>query len=363
MPNARLLLSAALMFALHAHAEEAFVNVYNWSDYVAESTLADFTKQSGIKVVYDVYDSNEVLETKLLAGGSGYDVVFPSARPNGERLVKGGMLKALDFKQLPNYKHLDRAILAALTDADPGNAHLVPYMWGTTGIGYNVEKVRAALGENASVDSWAVLFDPASAAKLKGCGISFLDDEIEAFAAALIYQGRDLNSAKPADIQSVSTLYTAIRPSIKYFQSSQYINDLANGDICIAMGYSGDVLQARDRAAEVKRGVTIRYLIPREGAVRWIDTAAIPLDAPHPNNAHRFINFLLDPTVITAISNTVSYANANSTSKPLLDKAVGLDPGIYPPPPVEAKLRTTRVHSSAEKRLRVRAWTRIKTGK
>jgi putrescine transport system substrate-binding protein len=344
-------------------AEDKVVHVYNWSDYVAENTLADFTKATGIKVVYDVYDANEVLETKLLAGGSGYDVVFPSARPNGERLVKGKLLKALDKTKLPNFANLDPAILAALIDVDAGNAHLVPYMWGTTGIGYNVDKVKAALGPNAVVDSWRILFDPATSGKLKGCGISVLDDEIEAFAAALMFQGKDLNSAKPADIDGVAKLYAGIRPNIKYFNSSQYINDLANGDLCIAMGYNGDVLQARDRAAEVKRGVKIQYAIPREGAVRWIDTAAIPNDAPHPNNAHTFINYLLDPKVIAAVSNYVSYANANLKSKPLLDPSVRNDPGIYPPPAVEAKLKTTRVHSPAEKRLRVRAWTRIKTGR
>lgn len=363
MPTLRFLLAIALSLALPAHAEDPVVNVYNWSDYVAETTLADFSKATGIKVVYDVYDANEVLETKLLAGGSGYDVVFPSARPNGERLVKGGMLRALDLKLLPNHKNLDKAILAALVDADPGNRHLVPYMWGTTGIGYNVDKVKAALGASTAIDSWRVLFDPASAAKLKGCGISFLDDEIEAFAAALLFQGRDINATGAAEIADVAKLYAQIRPNIKYFQSSQYINDLANGDLCIAMGYNGDVLQARDRAAEVKRGVNIRYVIPREGAVRWIDTAAIPADAPHPLNAHKFINYLLDPKVIAAISNHVSYANANAASKPLVDSAVRDDPGIYPPAAVEAKLKTTRVLSSAEKRARVRAWTKIKTGR
>lgn len=363
MSTARLLMGIALSLALTAHAKDAQVNVYNWSDYVAETTLKDFTKATGIKVVYDVYDANEVLETKLLAGGSGYDVVFPSARPNGERLLKANLLLALDKKRLPNYANLDPAILSALADADPANKHLVPYMWGTTGIGYNVDKVKKALGPNAVIDSWSVLFDPVATAKLKSCGISFLDDEIEAFAAALILKGRDINSAAPADVATVAQMYAGVRPNIKYFQSSQYINDLANGDLCIAMGYNGDVLQARDRAREVKRGVNIRYVIPREGAVRWIDTAAIPIDAPHPNNAHRFINYLLDPKVIAAISNHVSYANANSASKSLLDPAVRNDPGIYPPPAVEAKLKTTRVHSAADKRLRVRAWTKIKTGR
>jgi putrescine transport system substrate-binding protein len=343
-------------------AEDKVLHVYNWSDYVAESTIASFTAATGIEVVYDVYDSNEILDAKLMTGGSGYDVVFPSARPFAQRQVASGLYATLDRAKLPNYSNLDSGVLAGLVDVDPGNAHIVPYLWGTTGLGLNVAKVREALGPDVALDSWALLFDPANAAKLAKCGVSMLDDEQEAFGAALLYRGRDPNAHASNETEVVKATYAAVRPHIRYFNSSKYIDDLANGDLCLAVGYSGDVFQARDRAAEAGNGVEIVYVIPREGALRWVDAIAIPKDAPHPSNAHAFIDFLLQPEVIAQISNVVAYANANHAATAKLDPSIAVDPGIYPPAEVLAKLVDPRSLPEAVQRERVRAWTTIKTG-
>ena len=344
-------------------AEAKVLHVYNWSDYVAEDTIARFQQASGIKVVYDVYDANEMLEAKLVTGGSGYDVVFPSARPFAQRQIAAGIYAPLDKAKLPNLSHVDADLLAALSDVDPGNAHAVPYMWGTTGIGINVEKVKELLGEDAALDSWSLLFDPANAEKLAKCGISVLDDDQEAFPAALIWLGQDANSRDAAQIDAVKSAYAAIRPSIRYFNSSKYIDDLANGDLCLAMGYSGDVLQARDRAEEAENGVEVAFIIPKEGAVRWFDLMAIPKDAPHPDNAHAFINFLLQPEVIAKITDYVAYANANKDATALVDAEIAADPGVYPPPEVRAKLVDPTSLPEDIQRQRVRAWTAIKSGR
>lgn len=343
-------------------AEAKVLHVYNWSDYVAEDTIAQFQKASGIRVVYDVYDSNEMLEAKLVTGGSGYDVVFPSARPFAQRQIAAGIHAPLDKSKLPNLANIDADLLAALADVDPGNAHTVPYMWGTTGIGINVAKVKEALGEDVALDSWSLLFDPANAAKLARCGISVLDDDQEAFSAALIWLGEDANSRDEAQIEKVKAAYAAIRPSIRYFNSSKYIDDLANGDLCLAMGYSGDVFQARDRADEVDNGVEIAFIIPNEGAVRWFDLMAIPKDAPHPNNAHAFIDFLMQPAVIAEVSNYVGYANPNTAATALLDEEIAQNPGVYPPAEVVAKLVDPASLPETLQRQRVRAWTAIKSG-
>ena len=343
-------------------AEAKVLHVYNWSDYVAEDTIARFQQASGIKVVYDVYDANEMLEAKLVTGGSGYDVVFPSARPFAQRQIAAGIYAPLDKAKLPNLSHVDADLLAALSDVDPGNAHAVPYMWGTTGIGINVEKVKELLGEDAALDSWSLLFDPANAEKLAKCGISVLDDDQEAFSAALIWLGQDANSRDAAQIDAVKSAYAAIRPSIRYFNSSKYIDDLANGDLCLAMGYSGDVLQARDRAEEAENGVEVAFIIPKEGAVRWFDLMAIPKDAPHPDNAHAFINFLLQPDVIADVTNYVGYANPNTAATSLLDQDIANDPGVYPAAEVVAKLVDPASLPETLQRERVRAWTGIKSG-
>jgi putrescine transport system substrate-binding protein len=345
-----------------AGGDEKVVYVYNWSDYVAEDTLANFEKATGIKVVYDVYDANEMLETKLMAGASGYDVVFPSARPFAQRHIVAGVYAPLDKSKLGNLGNLDPGLLAALEDVDPGNAHTVPYMWGTTGLGINVAKVKEALGEDVALDSWNLLFDPANAEKLAACGISVLDDEQEAFAAALIHAGRDPNGTGGDETQVVVDAYARIRPHIRYFNSSRYIDDLANGDVCLAMGYSGDVFMASDRAEEAENGMEIRYVIPKEGAVRWFDLIAIPKDAPHADNAYAFINYLLQPDVAAGITNYVAYANPNTAATPLVDPEISGDPAIYPPAEVMAKLVDPATLAPEVTRERVRAWTTIKTG-
>ena len=297
-------LLTSLLFAAvtTTQAEDKVLHVYNWSDYIAPDTLENFQAATGIKVTYDVYDSNEVMEAKLLAGGSGYDVVFPTAQPFAERQIKAGLYLKLDKSKLGNYGNLDPAILKALQTPDPGNAHVVPYMWGTSGIGYNVDKVKALLGDNVPTDTWALIFDPAIASKLAACGISVMDDEMEGMSAALMYLGKDPNTTDPKDFEAAVELFQKVRPYIKYFHSSQYINDLANGDLCVAHGYSGDVLQARDRADEAGNNVHVAYTVPKEGAILWIDVMAIPSDAPHPDNAYAFINYLLKPDVIAAIT-------------------------------------------------------------
>jgi putrescine transport system substrate-binding protein len=365
MRSLHVLLAAAFLTAplVTVQAEQKVVHVYNWSDYIAEDTLANFEAATGIKVVYDVYDSNEVMEAKMLAGGSGYDVVFPTAQPFAERHITAGLYQKLDKSKLPNYSNLDPAILKPLQTPDPGNQYAAPYMWGTTGVGYNVDKVKAALGENAPTNTWALIFDPAIASKLAGCGISVMDDEMEAMSAALMYLGKDPNTTDPKDFDAAAALFKQVRPYIKYFHSSQYINDLANGDLCVAHGYSGDVLQARDRAAEAKNNVNVAYAVPKEGAILWIDVMIIPSDAPHPDNAHAFINYLMDPQVIASISNYVAYANANAAATPLVDEAVRNDPGVYPSDETKQRLVTIRTLPDKVQRQKVRAWTRVKSGR
>ena len=344
------------------------LNVYNWSDYVAEDTIADFEKATGIKVNYDVYSENETLETKLTTGSSGYDVVFPSARPFAQRQISSGQLAALDKSKLPHWSHLDPDVLEGLADIDPGNAYVVPYMWGTTGLGINVDKVRAALGDDAPLDSWALLFDPRNAEKLASCGIHVLDDEQEAFGAALIWLGKDPNAGDPGDIELVKQAYGAIRPYVRTFNNAAYKDALANGDACLVMGYSGDIGQARDVAVEAAEATgaaapDIRYVIPREGAIRWVDVIAVPKDAPHPDNAHAFIDYLLQPEVIAKVTDYVAYANANKDATSLVDPEIAADPGVYPSPEVRATLVDPASLPQDVQRQRVRAWTAIKSGR
>jgi len=355
---------AAAVFGVNvAAAEDPVLNVYNWSDYIADEALQQFQAETGIKVVYDVYDSNEVLEAKLLAGHSGYDLVFPTARPFALRHIKAGIYAKLDKAQLANYGNLDPLIMQGLTDVDPDNAHVVPYMWGTTSIGYNAAKLAERLGADAPVDTWSLIFDPKTAERLSDCGISLLDDPTEVFSAALVYLGRDPNSTDKADLDAATELLQKVRPYIRYFHSSQYINDLANGDLCVAHGYSGDILQARDRAVEANNNVEIVLTIPREGAVVFVDVMAIPADATHPQNAHRLIDFLMRPEVIAQITNYVGYANAIPASLPLLDEGVRNDPGIFPSQEVQARLVAPAELDPAAQRARTRAWTRVKAGR
>jgi putrescine transport system substrate-binding protein len=341
-------------------AEEKVLNVYNWSDYIAEDTISNFEQQTGIKVNYDVFDSNEVLETKLLAGKTGYDVVVPSASFL-ERQIKAGVFMTLDKSKLPNLSNMDPEIMQRVALHDPGNEHAVPYLWGTTGIGYNPEKVKAALGVD-TIDSWSVIFDPENAKKLKDCGLVMLDAPVEVFDSALIYLGKDPNSESEEDLNAARDLVMGVRPYVRYFHSSQYINDLANGEICVALGWSGDILQAQARGAEAETPVEVAYAIPKEGAIVWFDMLAIPADAPHPDNAHKFINYLMEPAVIAAISDYVAYANGNAASFDLVDEAVRTDPSVYPTPEVKAKLYPSLAESQEYSRLSNRAWTTVRTG-
>jgi putrescine transport system substrate-binding protein len=353
----------ALVSAAHAEAPE--LHVYNWSDYIAADTIPNFAKEAGIAVTYDVYDGNEVLEAKLLAGQSGYDVVVPSASPFMAREITAGAFLALDKAKLPNLKNLDPAMLALAAEADPGNAHGVPYLWSVTGIGYNealVAKALGAEGNNAPRDSFALLFDSTSAKKLADCGISLLDTPQEVFPAALAFLGLDPKSRDLGDLDKATTLLLKIRPYVRKFHSSQYINDLANGDICVALGYSGDVIQARNRADEAKNKVKIAFRVPKEGAQMSIDMLGIPRDAPHPDNALRFIDYILRPQVIAAISDAVSYPNPNAAATALVSPAIRDDPGIYPPDAVKKLFYVDLPAPRDYERARTRAWNRVKAG-
>jgi putrescine transport system substrate-binding protein len=355
------LLGLALIAALPAHAEEEKVlNVYNWSDYVAPDTLAEFTKRTGIKVNYDVYDSNDVLEAKLLVGKSGYDVVFPSSMPYLARQAKAGVYRKLDFAKIPNAKGLDPKVLAQLKIADPQNAYAVPYMMAGTGVGYIKSKIDPLL-PNPPLGSLAMLFDPKVVSALKSCGVTLLDTPDEVFPAALSYLGRDPLSTSEADLKVAGEVIGKARPGYRYFHSSSYINDLANGAICVAQGYAGDLFQARKRAAEAKNGVEIGIFLPKEGAAFNIDVMAIPKDAPHPDNAHAFIEYILEPQVIAKITTAVGYANAVLASREFIAKEIESDPVVYPSDDI--RLYSAPLVSAKYERERNRLWTRIKTGR
>jgi len=340
--------------------EEKVVNVYNWSDYIADSTVADFEKATGIKVVYAVFDSNEVLETKLLAGRSGYDVVVPTANFL-ERQIKAGVYMKLDKSKLPNLANMDPENLRRTAEHDPGNEYAVTYLWGTIGLGYNPDMVKKALGTD-TIDSWAALLDPANAARLGKCGIAILDAPTDVFGSVAIYKGLDPNSEKLEDLKVVEDTLSAIRPYVRYFHSSQYINDLASGEICLALGWNGDVLQARDRGAAAAKPVTVRYVIPKEGAMTYFDMMAIPADAPHPDNAHAFINYLMDPQVIAKVTNKVRFANGNAAALAYVAEDIKNDPGIYPDAATMARLHPDLVESQQFSRELNRSWTRVRSG-
>jgi putrescine transport system substrate-binding protein len=341
--------------------EDKVLNVYNWSDYIEPSVLEEFTKKTGIKVNYDVFDSNEVLETKLLTAHTNYDLVVPSA-PFLERQIKAGVYQKLDKSQLPNLKYLDPGMLKQIQVYDPGNEHSVPYMWLTDGPGYNVAKIKERMPD-APVDSLRMFYDPAVIAKFQDCGVSVLDAPAEVVGTVLIYLGKDPKSESPEDLKAAETVLLSIRPYLRYVHSSRYIDDLANGETCLALGWSGDVKQARDRAKDAGKGIEIKYAIPREGTIMNFDMFAIPADAPHPHNAHVFINYLLEPEVAAKNSNLVKYANINTASTPMLVDAVKGDPNIYPPPDIQAKLVPEPPRSQEFQRLLTRTWTRFKTGK
>lgn len=357
------LLALSLMGAMAgaAQADSKVLHVYNWSDYIAPDTIANFEKESGIKVVYDVFDSNETLEAKLLAGKSGYDIVVPSNSFLAKQ-IKAGVYQELDKSKLSNYDNLNKSLLKAVSVSDPDNKHAFPYMWGSMGIGYNPEKVKAALGVD-KIDSWDVLMKPENITKLKSCGVSFLDSPTEMLPVALHYLGLPTDTTKKADLKQAEDLFMKIRPSIGYFHSSKYISDLANGNICVAVGYSGDIEQAKTRAAEAGGKVKIAYDIPKEGAGSFFDMVTIPKDAENVDAAYAFMNYLLKPDVMAAITNSVRFPNGNEKATALVDKDITSDPGIYPSAEVQSKLYAIADMPAATQREMTRSWTKIKSGK
>jgi putrescine transport system substrate-binding protein len=344
-----------------AGAEEKVLNLYIWNDYLAEDTIENFEKETGIKVSVSNYGSNEELDAKLAAGNTGYDIVVPSASFY-ERQIQSGMYQKLDKSKLPNLVNMDPEIQERLALQDPNNDYAVLHMWGTTGIGYNPEKIKAA-NPNAPLDSWKLVFDPEIAKSFQKCGIAVLDSATEMFSMVLAYLGKDPNSQNPDDLNAAGEAMMKIRPFLRYIDTQRMITDLANGDICLAVGYSGDILQARDRAAENNTGNTVQYVIPKEGSIIWFDSYLIPADAPHPNNAHTFINYMLRPEVIAAVSNFTNYANGNAKATELVDENVRNDPGVYPPPEVRAKLAPDLTDSEETTRLMTRMWQRFMTGR
>jgi putrescine transport system substrate-binding protein len=366
MRRAGATIAAIILLALGggagAQQKERVVNFYNWSDYIDPTVLEDFTKETGIKVKYDTFDSNDMLETKLLAGRTGYDIVVPTAYFLA-RQIKVGVFQKLDKSKLPNLKNAWDEIAQRLAAYDPGNQYAVNYMWGTTGIGYNARKVRDVLGADGRIDSWDVLFKPEMIAKFKDCGVHILDAADDVFAAALDYLKLNPNTNAQADLEKAADLLTRMRPFVRKFHSSEYLNALASGEICLVLGYSGDVKQAQKRAAEAKNGVEIGYAIPKEGAQLWFDNLAIPKDARNVAEAHALIDFLLRPEVAAKNSNFISYANGNAASRALIDKAILEDKTIYPDEATMKSLYTIQSHDQKTQRLMNRLWTRIKTGR
>jgi putrescine transport system substrate-binding protein len=342
-------------------SEEKVLNLYIWNDYLAPDTVPNFEKETGIKVSLSNYGSNEELDSKLAPGNSGYDIVVPSASYY-ERQIRSGYYRKLDKSKLPNLSNTDPEIQQRLAMHDPGNDYAVLHMWGSTGIGYNTQKVAGALAD-APVDSWRLVFDPAVARNFKKCGIAVLDSATEMFSMALTAIGKDPNSQVPADLNGAAAAMMKIRPYIRYIDTQRMISDLANGEICVAVGYSGDMLQARDRAVENQTGQKIVYAIPKEGSIIWFDSYLIPKDAPHPGNAHVFINYMLRPEVIAAVTNAVKYANGNVKAGKLVNPDVSGDPGVYPPQEIKVKLVPDLADTEETTRLMTRLWTKFMTGR
>jgi putrescine transport system substrate-binding protein len=359
----RLLASVALGLGLvtAATAQERVVNVYNWSDYVDPKALDEFTKQTGIKVVYDTYDNNEIVETKLLAGKSGYDIVVPSG-PFVQRLIGAKVFQKLDKAKLPNLANQWPEVTQRLAVFDPGNQFAVNYMWGTTGIGVNVKKVKEALGD-MPLNTWDLVMKPEISSKLKSCGIYMLDSPEDLFPGVLAYLGLNPDSKRAEDLNKAGDALFRVRGNIQKFHSSEYINALANGDICVAVGYSGDMIQAKSRAEEAKNNVEVGYVIPREGALMWFDSFVIPADAKNVTEAHEFINFMLRPEIAAMNTNFVSYASGNLAAKQHIDKAILDNPGIYPDEATMKRLFTNTAYDERSQRTVTRLWTRVKTGR
>jgi putrescine transport system substrate-binding protein len=340
---------------------EKVLNVYNWSDYISPDVIPAFEKEYGVKVNYDVFDSNELLETKLLSGSVGYDIVVPSASSLA-REIKAGVFRPLDKSQLPNLVNLDPDLLAKMEPFDPGLKYSVNYFWGTSGVGYNVDKIAAAMPD-APVDSFRMFYDPEVVKHFKDCGVTIIDIPDEVLNTVLTYLGREPNSESEEDLAAAEKVLHSIRPYVRYVNASRYIEDLANGEVCLSLGWSGDVGQAAARAEEAANGVHIRYNIPREGAVVFFDMMAIPKDAAHPKNAHLFMNYLLRPDVAAKNSSVVHYATSNAAAYALIDPTVYNDRGVYPGPESRGHLSPNLPHSAAFMRQLTRMWTRFKTGR
>lgn len=346
-----------------AGGEAKVLNVYNYSDYIAEDTIPNFEKATGIKVTYDVFDSDEMVETKLLTGDSGYDIVVPTLNFFG-RQIQAGVFLPLDKSKIPNLANLDPEVMARIAGQDPENKYGVPYMMGTTGIGYNVAKLKERFGGSTDIaGSWDLVFKPENIARMKDCGVTLLDTPADMIPIALHYLGQDPHSTDPATIQKAADLLKSIRPYVQNFHSSQYVGSLANGSTCLVVGWSGDIIQARDRAEEAGNDVEVAYSIPKEGAPQWFDMLAIPKDAKHPQNAYAFINYLLEPQVAANNTNVTHYANPVKPATPLVDAAIREDRTIYPPQDVAAKMFTYAINPPEVDKLYTRLWTEIKTGR
>ncbi|WP_160109382.1 polyamine ABC transporter substrate-binding protein [Pseudomonas izuensis] len=342
-----------------ANADET-VNISNWNGYIADDTLATFTKETGIKATYDIHDSNEVLESKLMTGNTGYDVVSPSNHFLS-RLIKAGAIQKLDKSQLPNWSNLDPALMKKLEVNDPGNQYGYPYMWGTAGIGYNVEKIKAIFGNTDVTHSWKLFFDEANIKKLSECGVAIIDNPTQVLPITLNYLGLPPHSHEPADYKKAEQALLKIRPYVQYFHASKYISDLANGNVCAVIGFNGDIVQAAASAREAKNGIDIAYSIPDEGSTLWFDMVVMPKSAPHEKNGYTYMNYLLQPQVIANISNSIHYANPNSAADAYVVPAVKQDLAIYPPKTVMDKLFTVEDLPASIARLTTRLWTKLKT--
>ncbi|MFP6850540.1 MAG: polyamine ABC transporter substrate-binding protein [Pseudomonas sp.] len=337
------------------------VSIYNWTDYIAPDTLKQFEQKSGISSHYDVYDSNETLDAKLMAGRSGYDVVFPSNHYMA-RQIQSGALKKLDKSRLPGWSNLNPVLMKALETNDPGNQYGFPYLWGSTGIGYNVAKVREVLGEDVPLNSWDLIFKPEYMAKLSQCGVAVLDNGPEMLPIALHYLGLPHHSKNPEDYKKAEALLMEMRKNVRYFHSSKYVGDLANGNICMAVGFSGDIMQAGNRATEAGNGISINYVIPKEGTPIWFDMVTMPADSNNEQGAYAFMNYLLQPEVIAQITNHVQYANGNSAADALVDPKLKADATVYPPQDAMANLYALEAMPLKIDRVRTRIWSKVKSG-
>lgn len=346
-------------FCAATYADET-VNISNWNGYIADDTLLSFTKATGIKATYDIHDSNEVLESKLMTGNTGYDVVSPSNHFLS-RLIKAGAIQKLDKSQLPDWKNLDPALMKKLEVNDPGNQYGFPYMWGTAGIGYNVEKIKAIFGNTDVTHSWNLFFDENNIKRLSECGVAIIDNPTQILPITLNYLGLPPHSHEPADYKKAEQALLKIRPYVQYFHASKYISDLANGNVCAVIGFNGDIVQAAASAREARNGIDIAYSIPDEGSTLWLDMVVMPKSAPHEHNGYAYMNYLLQPKVIANISNSIHYANPNSAADAYVDPAVKQDLAIYPPKTVMDKLFTVEDLPAAIARLSTRLWTKLKT--